>query len=302
MNTHINQLTRQPQIILRKLEWLLMSVFSPEAPAPQDNTSNMSRSNFAECNSSILSIIESNIIPRLLQSKNTHPSESYYSQNTRPLPSKTEIEAFALICIGDDELAPEQFTARLMSEGLTKENIFLDLITPAARYLGLQWELNKLDFYLVTHGLVQLHSVTHALGYSYLDGPVVKGETRRIMIASAPGSEHILGPSIVSEFFRSEGWQVVLEISPSSKELIQAVSNEWFDAVGISISIQAQLFDLSSLIDRIKKSSRNPNLPVMLGGPIFTIQHHNPSEFGAAAICIDAKEAVNLARSLLLND
>jgi methanogenic corrinoid protein MtbC1 len=93
-----------------------------------------------------------------------------------------------------------------------------------------------------------------------------------------------------------------MEISPTVNELVQAVGNEWFDAIGLSISIQAQLKDLSVLIAQIKKLSRNPNAVVLLGGPIFTIQNFNASDFGADAICTDAKDAVEMTLSLIKND
>ena len=118
------------------------------------------------------------------------------------------------------------------------------------------------------------------------------------MIASAPGSKHLLGPTIVADFFRKEGWQVVVEISSSKKELVQAVENEWFDTVGLSVSIAPQLADLADLVDQIKRCSRNPRLVVLLGGPIFTVQNFQASDFGASVICIDAKEAVSLALAL----
>ena len=75
------------------------------------------------------------------------------------------------------------------------------------------------------------------------------------------------------------------------------MNNEWFDAVGLSISIQAQLKDLTLLISQIKKLSRNRDVVVVLGGPIFTIQNLNAADFGAAAICTDAKDAVEITLS-----
>jgi methanogenic corrinoid protein MtbC1 len=185
---------------------------------------------------------------------------------------------------------------------LNTEHIFLELITPAARYLGVQWETDGLDFSQVTHGLVRLHAIAHEIGFAYQDGPLVKGDVKRVMIASAPGSEHILGPTIVAEFFRKEGWQVVVEISPSANELVQAVGNEWFDTVGLSVSIEQQLTDLAMLVAQIKRFSRNPRVAVLLGGPIFTIRDLKAIDFGAGAICTNAKDAVALALSLQHND
>jgi methanogenic corrinoid protein MtbC1 len=106
----------------------------------------------------------------------------------------------------------------------------------------------------------------------------------------------------VADFFRKEGWQVVVEISSSKKELVQAVENEWFDTVGLSVSIAPQLADLGDLVDQIKRFSRNPRLVVLLGGPIFTVQNFQAKDFGASVICIDAKEAVSLALALQPTD
>ena len=191
---------------------------------------------------------------------------------------------------------------RLLKEGLNTEHIFLELITPTARALGTRWEDDTLDFMQVTHGLVQLHSITHAIGFAYDEGPRIQGDVKRVMIASAPGSEHLLGPTIVSEFFRRDGWQVVVEISPSAKELAQTVAGEWFDTVGLSVSINQQLTDLDGLVAKIRHSSRNPRLSVLLGGPIFTVRDFEASAFGADGICTDAKDAVAMALASLPKD
>lgn len=287
---------------INKLTLMAMSMFSKNQEASNDGSNNSKTLDPSDCRTSINSIIESDIIPRLLSSQSINPSSTRNLASKRSLPSAVEIQEFAMICALDEDSAAQAFVNKMLEEGLTKENIFLDLITPAARFLGMQWELDRMDFYQVTHGLARLHTATHNIGFSYMDGPSVQGEVRRIMIAAAPGSEHILGPTIVSEFFRKEGWQVVMEISPTPKELIQSVNNEWFDAVGLSISIQAQLKDLTKLISQIKKSSKNPRVAVLLGGPIFTLEEFNASDFGAGGICADAKDAVALAISLIPND
>jgi methylmalonyl-CoA mutase cobalamin-binding domain/chain len=287
---------------INKITLMEMSMFSKNQEASNDKSNKTKNNDPAECRTSIQSIIESDILPRLLGSQNINATPAPSSPLTRPLPSAAEIQEFAMICALEEDSVAEDFVSKMLEEGLSKENIFLDLITPTARFLGTQWELDRMDFYLVTHGLARLHTVTHEIGFSYMDGPVLKGEVRRIMIASAPGSEHLLGPTIVSEFFRKEGWQVVMEISPTPKELIRNVHNEWFDAVGLSVSIQAQLTDLPKLISDIKKSSLNPRVALLLGGPIFTMEDFKTTDFGVGGICSDAKDAVALAISLMPND
>ena len=95
---------------------------------------------------------------------------------------------------------------------------------------------------------------------------------------------------------------MVLEVSPSSKELVQAVQREWFDAIGLSVSVEVQLKGLGALIEQIKKSSLNPRSVILLGGPIFTVMDLKASDFGVDGISVDAIEAVALAASLQPKD
>ncbi len=287
---------------LAELTWMAMSMFSKRSTASNENYRESFQGTPAECQASILAVIESEIVPRLLKAQRVDRSYLSLVPASRALPTQHEIAAFLELCIGQDSQAAQAFVDRLLKEGLNTEHIFLELITPTARALGTRWEDDTLDFTQVTHGLVQLHSITHAIGFAYDEGPRIQGDVKRVMIASAPGSEHLLGPTIVSEFFRREGWQVVVEISPSAKELAQTVAGEWFDTVGLSVSINQQLTDLDGLVAKIRHSSRNPRLSVLLGGPIFTVRAFEASAFGADGICTDAKDAVAMAIASLPKD
>ena len=285
-----------------RVTWMAMSMFTDRSVDSSDDFPKALKGDPAKCQSSILSIIEAQIIPRLLKAERVNGNNLTLVPASRAMPSKEEIDTFVELCVSQDPFVAMIFVKKLLEEGLNTEHIFLELITPAARALGTQWDLDRMDFVDVTHGLVRLHAIAHEIGFAYQDGPVLQGEIKRIMIASAPGSEHLLGPTIVADFFRKAAWQVVIEISSSKKQLVQAVENEWFDTVGLSVSIAPQLTDLADLVDQIKQRSRNPRVVVLLGGPIFTVQNLQASDFGAAGICVDAKEAVSLALALQPTD
>jgi methanogenic corrinoid protein MtbC1 len=176
----------------------------------------------------------------------------------------------------------------------------MELITPAARHLGVLWEQDLCDFSDVTCGLAQMHQVTHRLGYGYHEGPTVEGEIQRVMLSCAPGSQHFLGLTIVADFFRRAGAHVVIEISSTESELMRAIANEWFDVIGISVAIETQLPQLRDLIAHFRQNSGNPDVKVMLGGPIFTLQELTADMFGADAISTDPIEAINLLKSFAL--
>ena len=211
--------------------------------------------------------------------------------------SPKQLATFLALSKSSQATETTQFIDELLHQGITTDRIFLELIAPAARQLGQMWEQDLCDFTEVTCGLVRMHEITHRLGFEYQNGPQLGGDVQRIMLASAPGSQHFLGMTIVSDFFRKAGWDVVIEISLSEKELVHAVSNEWFDVIGISCATEAQLKTLPGLIRALKAASGNPEPGVLLGGPIFTMQEHDARRLGADGICVDVKEAVALAAS-----
>jgi methanogenic corrinoid protein MtbC1 len=256
------------------------------------------RTNF-ECQSSILSIVEAQIIPRLLVSKQIGKPHLTLVSSSKAMPSKKEIETFTELCVSESSKDAQSFVDDLLNKGLSKEDIFLELITPAAQYLGSQWDDDRMDFSQVNLGLVRLHSIANEIRRTSKSGQLVKVKAKRVLIASAPGSMHMLGTTIVADFFRKEDWQVVVAISSSANELVKTVSNEWFDVLGLSLSIDQQLTGLADLIDQFKSLSLNPRMVVMLGGPIFSTKKLDANDFGAHGICDNAKHAVGLAVSLL---
>ena len=256
------------------------------------------RTNF-ECQSSILSIVEAQIIPRLLVSKQIGKPHLTLVSSSKAMPSQKEIETFTDLCVSESSKDAQSFVDDFLDTGLSTEDIFLGLLTPAAKYLGSQWDDDRMDFSQVNLGLVRLHSIANEIRCTSKSGQLVKDKAKCVMIASAPGSMHMLGTTIVADFFRKEDWQVVVAISSSANELVKTVSNEWFDVLGLSLSIDQQLTGLADLIDQLKSLSLNPRMVVMLGGPIFSAKKLDANDFGAHGICDNAKHAVGLAVSLL---
>ena len=256
----------------------------------------------SNCQFPVLSIVESQIIPRLLNAEKTRTRHLSLVSSSRVLPSQKEIAKFANLCVSQDPKVAQAFVNHFPEKGLSKEDIFLELIAPAARYLGSQWDDDCMDFSQVNLGLIRLHAIANEFRLDCKEGRFAKVKVKRVLIACAPGSLHILGTTIVADFFREKGWQVVVSIPSSANELVQAVSQEWFDVVGLSISMAEQLTTLADLIKQFKSSSLNPRVAVVLGGPIFALKESRAIDFGADDICVNAKHAVGVAESLLPND
>jgi len=251
------------------------------------------------CKASLLEVIESQIIPRLLKAHPAGDASNAQAYHAVYQPTEQEIDQFAQLCISNDENSALAFVREMLTAGIGNDNVFLHLMAPAARHLGGLWDQDHVDFTQVTLGLMRMHHITHQLGYEYQDGPQHAGAVRRVMLASAPGSQHILGLAIVAEFFRKNGWQVVVEIANSALELDHAVKNEWFDLIGLSVGLTDQIGALPVLITGLRAASRNPQVSVLLGGPAFAATSVSAQSLGADGISTDAAQAVVLGTSLL---
>jgi methylmalonyl-CoA mutase cobalamin-binding domain/chain len=252
-----------------------------------------------DCKDSLLAVIEEQIIPRLLNVQQFFPGKATNSAEEILGAEQPEFEAFTQHCLKGDALKANQIVDSLSERGLAHDRIFLELITPAARHLGALWDQDLCDFTQVTCGLAMMHQMIYRLGYESPAGQSAEGASERVMLACAPGSQHFLGLTIVADFFRQAGSEVVLEISSSESELLRAVANEWFDVVGISVALEAQLQTLPDLIAHLRASSGNPKVRVVLGGPIFLIHDFGPDNLGADAIFTDAREAVGAVQRLV---
>jgi methylmalonyl-CoA mutase cobalamin-binding subunit len=139
-----------------------------------------------------------------------------------------------------------------------------------------------------------MHQVIYRFGYEFRDGPHDKGEQSNVLVCCAPGSMHLLGATIVGDLFRRTGASVVVEISSTEEQLVRAVANEWFDVIGISVAIESQLLQLKSLVQAMKRNSGNPNVKVILGGPIFLLVEVTADIFGADVISNNPQEVLSL--------
>ena len=235
---------------IKSLSGLAMSIWGKQTAAVSSSSAaNDAKGSIDLCKTSLLSVIESQIIPRLLDA---HPSASSsileQVQGEQVAASEQDVLDFAQACLDTDPQAVFNHLDVLRDKGLGTQTVFLDVITPAARYLGDLWEQDKMDFTLVAQGLLRMHHAMRHLGYETQDGPQTAGDVRRIMLASAPGSQHILGLAMVSEFFRADHWQVVVEISTSEQALLHTVAHEWFDVIGLSVGLVEQLPAIPALI------------------------------------------------------
>ena len=245
--------------------------------------------------------IETEIVPRLmLVHRLAEPEPGVYADRADALPTAEEVEAFCSLLLADDVESQIDFVEMLRRRGVALEHVYLDLIEPAARRLGVLWELDTCDFAQVTLGLWRLQNLVFDLGSQLPktqlerpDGP------RRLMLVMAPNSQHTLGARMVADFFSRAGWEVWSDPHASPAEMREAARTDWFDLIGVSVGIESQVDSVASVIVDLKQVSSNPSVGIMVGGPLILLQPELLERLGADFSAQDAREAVAAADSFV---
>jgi len=246
-----------------------------------------------------LSLIESEIIPRLVEAHrapggNRSQPAAIYSG---------DVESFALTLLDPSREPAELLLAAYCERGVPLDAIYLDLFAPAARLLGDMWLVDQCNFSQVTLGLWRIRGMMHELSPSFHASSTgiqpQRSAERRILLATLPGQQHTLGLSVLSEFFRRDGWIALCIPSPEPGLTQSTLSGHWFDVFALSASMDSEIGDLEKTIRAARKTSQNPRLVVLVGGPLFLRNPELCDMIGADGTAADAPSALQLAARLV---
>lgn len=197
-----------------------------------------------------------------------------------------------------DGAALSRALAEARATGIIPEQICLTLLTDVARRLGEMWSDDRCSFVDVTLGVQQAQAALVDLAPGFV--PARVGRVGRVLLGGAPGEQHGFGTLMVAEFFRRAGWDVALAPLPTAEAWLRAAAEQRFDVVGLGLGRDEGIEELASLIGRLRRTSRNPELRVLVGGPAFQgAAAHRAFRIGADATAPDAAAAVRAAAELL---
>lgn len=237
-------------------------------------------------------VIDQQIIPKLAKA---HQQDGITDALCGHRITPEHITHFSDLLIEGNTAAAGQYVRDLSHAGISPACLLLDLVAPAARELGVRWTEDCCSFADVSLGLVRIHEIVHDIGGPDDDLCEQSPNPGKILLSCMPSSNHILGCSIVAEFFKQCAWDARVMLPGDADELIGVIQDEAFDVVGLSVSTDSQLDRLKSLVSGLRAGSKNPHLSVFLGGPVFMLREHNAADFDADAICIDPRMTVTLA-------
>lgn len=241
-------------------------------------------------------IIEGEIIPRLMMAHRELPEDA---ADSHVATSALDIPGFAALIMKEGPPASCLYIESLRAGGRSVESILLDLLAPCARHLGEMWEADLCDFLDVTLGLARLQQLLRDIVPPEPESSPFVDSNRRVLLAPAPGEKHTFGISMVEQFFRMAGWDVLAGSSGLSLDFQEILRAEFFGIVGFSLSCETRIGGLAAGIRRIRRESRNPAIAIMVGGPLLLQRPDLLAQLGADATACDGATAVMRAQSLL---
>ncbi|WP_435418729.1 cobalamin-dependent protein [Parerythrobacter aurantius] len=213
--------------------------------------------------------------------------------------SDADVTAFAEMTIAGEAATLLDFIDDCLTRGSSVEHIYVDLLAPAARKLGVMWEDDQRDFLDVTMGLWRIQEVLRELGHRVPQAQLRGHGPRTALFSTMPGDQHSLGTLMISECFERAGWYAEPLIEPTTSDLLSKLAGRHYDLVGLTASNDCPTAALSSLVSSIRSVSSNPGIRVMVGGRLINEQPDLASACGADATAADALAALEIANMLV---
>jgi methanogenic corrinoid protein MtbC1 len=103
----------------------------------------------------------------------------------------------------------------------------------------------------------------------------------------------------MGEFFKLNGWNTTVEIESTSADLKDRIHTQAYDLLAISISCEDQWGTMETLLNEVKKASKNKGILTMAGGPLFDFKPELIQECSADVCELTAEEAIKKVSDLI---
>lgn len=240
----------------------------------------------------VLRAIEGEILPRLLIAQSQERRDVKTAAKGLTAVDKETISSFARLLSEADMQAIDAYIESHLAKGMSVDSLLLDLFAPTARELGDMWLRDECSFTEVTIGLCALEC--QLMRHTEREQPIsmVPDENRVALFSPVPGEQHVFGLLIVKELFRRAGWAVSAPSEAQEDALLDAVQENWFSIIGLTVSCAEAARRCASLIPRLRLASQNPELVVVVGGYCFERAEEEQELIGADLVVNDGPTAL----------
>ena len=209
-------------------------------------------------------------------------------------PAQVDPGRLALLLVeGRHEEFQSEIAERLGS-GTPPLDVMTGILAPTARELGRLWENDDCDLFEVQRATGALKRWIMEIAHQVRARTPAKSPS--ILLQVAPGETHLLGVDMAAVLFRGAGWRVA---RGDQRGVHADLAESWRDVVGFSLSCDRYIEALAWAIAEARKVSRNPNLLILVGGPVFINRSQLAETIGADFCASTAEMTVPFAKALL---
>ncbi len=243
-------------------------------------------------------MVEGDIIPRLMLAHKTHRAQNQSQATGRALGHTAVIDlAHVLLTHEVDDV--ELILHAYMNSGMRLDEVYVDLMAPAARHLGDMWANDTATFSDVTIGLGRMQTLLNRLSDSHRNDEVVRDDLASGLFVTPAGEMHSFGIRMVDELFRRAGWRTLCEPNSRINDVLAMVGSESFHILGIGVSSEGQVPFVKELIRQVRKVSHNRHILVLVGGSYIVGRPDLAASIGADFSASDGREAIAIAETVI---
>ena len=202
-------------------------------------------------------------------------------------PLVDHIPAIAHHALRGDDSKLNELIGDLLAQGWTSDPLITHLLEPTARSLGDAWLADDCTELDLTIGLSMLQLAGHAI-HAGSCADTIRKQRYNILLATAPGESHILGPTLLGDIFTNAGWIVDMTFPDSNEALAKQLRAQRPDAVDIALSDalprEHAIATLRETIEKTRAATADDMMVVSVGGRLF-------AEASATALSVGADHA-----------
>jgi len=198
--------------------------------------------------------------------------------------------------------AASELVEALVREGHHISRLYLEILEPALKETGRLWQRGELrvgEEHVISMATQRIMSRIFQPPAA-LDGKPTPAVPSVCLILAASGEPHIIGPSMVSDLLRMDGWEVLFPVGNLSIRHVLEITTEITpQLIALSVTIPEHAAGAADLIAAVREKDHLRGVRIIVGGQAFQSRPALWQEVGADATAGDAAAAVLIANRLV---
>jgi MerR family transcriptional regulator, light-induced transcriptional regulator len=212
-------------------------------------------------------------------------------------PYAKESQAYLKALLNRDRESAARIISQLVEKNTPIEEIYEQIFQVTQYEVGRLWQRNEVSVgqeHYCTAATQQIMSTLYPKIFS------TEKSGKKMTACSVSGELHEIGIRMVADLFELRGWDTdYLGANMPEEEILTWIENHKPHLLAISVTLPVHLSKARHLIELIRRNSTSSGLKILAGGYLFSKDPDLWKKVGADASASSAKEAVDLADSMV---